>query len=150
MIQEISPSTDSIVYDIFETVDYRDCFLLSFEKDRFQTVDDFAKVYFDSQPSWLRIVSMNILSKVKNYNFQVGESVGSWQIFARDSNEIVFGEGMGFMDYRFSMRLVERGVEVSTVVKLNGVMGKYYFSLVKLFHKKFVSISLEHCVKRES
>jgi len=59
---------------------------------------------------------------------------------------------MGFMDYRFSMRLDKNmtdNIEVSTVVKLNGFMGKYYFSLVKLMHKRFVKMSLENVINKK-
>lgn len=74
----------------------------------------------------------------------------SGTLFARSDNEIVFGEFMGFMDYRFSMRMdtdKSDKLEVSTVVKLNTKMGKYYFAVVKLIHKKFVNMSLHNLIK---
>jgi hypothetical protein len=57
---------------------------------------------------------------------------------------------MGFMDYRFSMRLnkdITDDIEVSTVVTFNCKFGKYYFALVKLMHKKFLLLSLDKVFK---
>lgn len=156
MIKETEANQTSLVYNAFEKIDYRDAFKLSFDKDTFINIDEFASQYFRSQPLWLRLISMNTLSKekmeenLKKSNFQNDTNIGSWKIFNRNENEIVFGESMGFMDYRFSMRLDKNttdDLEVSTVVTLNSFMGKYYFAVVKLMHKKFVKLSLENALK---
>ena len=90
-----------------------------------------------------------MLDNLKKSNLKIGTNIGSWKIFDKSEEEIVFGESRGFMDYRFSMRLDKNetdDVEVSTIVRLNGFMGKYYFALVKLMHKKFVKISLDNII----
>lgn len=156
MIKEIEPNQTSLVYNAFDIVNYRDAFKIESPKDTFKNIDDFANQYFISQPSWLRLISMNTISKekmeenLKKSNFQINTNIGSWKIFNRNENEIVFGESMGFMDYRFSMRLDKDtidDIEVSTVVTFNWKLGKYYFSLVKLMHKKFVLLSLDKMFK---
>ena len=156
LINETEPKQDSLVFNAFEKIDYRDVFSISFERNTFNSINDFAKKYFISQPTWLRLISMNTITKhkieddLKNSNFNVNSKIGSWKIFNKNDNEIVFGESMGFMDYRFSMRLDKNStddIEVSTVVTLNGSMGKYYFSVVKLLHKKFVKVSLKNLSK---
>jgi len=155
-IQEIEPNKSSLVYNAFDIVNYRDAFKIESPKDIFKNIDDFANQYFISQPSWLRLISMNTISKekmeenLKKSNFQINTNIGSWKIFNRNENEIVFGESMGFMDYRFSMRLdkdTTDDIEVSTVVTFNWKLGKYYFALVKLMHKKFVLLSLDKMFK---
>jgi Protein of unknown function (DUF2867) len=155
-INETEPKQGSLVFNAFEKIDYRDAFLISFEINTFNSINDFVKRYFMSQPAWLRLISMNTISKhkieddLKKSNFEVNSNIGSWKIFNKNNNEIVFGESMGFMDYRFSMRLDKNSsddIEVSTVVTFNGSMGKYYFSVVKLMHKKFVKISLNSLIK---
>ena len=99
---------------------------------------------------------MNTLSKEKmeenlrKSNLQINTNIGSWKIFNRNENEIIFGESMGFMDYRFSMRLDKNttdDIEVSTVVTFKWKLGKYYFALVKLMHKRFVLLSLDKVFK---
>ena len=155
-IIEVQPNKNSLVFNAFDKIDYRDAFKISFPpNDTYKSIDDFATNYFLSQPTWLRMISMNTVSKqtmlgnLEKSNLKIGTNIGSWKIFDKNEKEIVFGESMGFMDYRFSMRLDKNAtddVEVSTVVKLNGFMGKYYFALVKLMHKKFVKISLENVI----
>lgn len=156
MIKEIASNQTSLVYNAFDKIDYRDAFAISFEKETFNNIDEFALQYFKSQPNWLRLISMNTISKEKmnenleQSNFKINTNIGSWKIYNRSENEIVFGESMGFMDYRFSMRLDKHttdDIEVSTVVTLNSFMGKYYFALVKLMHKKFVKLSLANAAK---
>ncbi len=157
MIQKTNAKQDSLIFNIFEKIHYRDAFQVSFNKNTFKNIDDFAKYYFISQPSWLRLISMNMIkiqtvkNNLKKSNLKIDTTIGSWKIFNRNDNEIVFGDSMGFMDYRFSMRLDKSNIdniEVSTVVKLNSYMGKYYFYLVKLMHTKFVTLSLKSVTKQ--
>ena len=152
-ILETKANQKSLVYNSFNKIDYRDAFKMKYVKDTFQNIDEYAKVYFLSQPTWLRLISMNTISKqkivdsIKQSNFQIDSNIGSWKIFTRNDKEIVFGDSMGFLDYRFSMRLDKTqtdDIEVSTVIKLNGLMGKYYFAGVRLMHTKFVIISLQN------
>ena len=147
MIVEITPTLDTLASKEFSHIDYHDSFEV---KGRFESVDAFAEHYFLSQPSWLSLVSMNLFSQesiqkaIEKSAFQKGSAIGSWKIYTRDDNEIVFGDDMGFMEYRFLMLWVdETTVRVGTVVQYKGRFGKYYFALVKLMHKKFVRMSLE-------
>jgi len=155
-IRLVEPSVDSLVYESFDKIDYRDAFEITFSSDTFADISQFATAYFISQPAWLRLISMKNTNKemlIKGINesgFKVGGKVGSWVIQDKCVNEIVFGESMGFMDYRFSMRLDKSEsdcVQVSTVVKINSLMGKFYFMLVKLLHKKFVIKSLRNVIE---
>ena len=157
-INETEPKQDSLVFNAFEKIDYRGAFLISFEKNTFKSINDFAKKYFISQPGWLRLISMNTISKQKikdnlrRSNLEINSNIGSWKIFNKNDNEIVFGESMGFMDYRFSMRIEKNctdDIEVSTVVTLNGSVGKYYFSVIKLMHKKFSNVRLASCIRQK-
>jgi len=92
-----------------------------------------------------------LTSIVENTDYKIGSKVGTWKVFDRSDKEIVFGESLGFMDYRFSMRF-DKGdaeyIEVSTVVKTNSTAGKFYFALVKLLHRKFVMISLRNACRK--
>jgi hypothetical protein len=147
MIKEITPTQDTLASKEFTQIDYHDSFEI---QGTFGNVDAFAQCYFLSQPSWLSLVSMNLFSTksiqkaIDKSAFKKGSAIGSWKIYTRDENEIVFGDDMGFMEYRFFMLWVdETTVRVGTVVQYKGRFGKYYFALVKLMHKKFVRMSLE-------
>ena len=147
MIKEITPTHDTLASQEFSHIDYHDSFEV---KGEFADIEAFASHYFLSQPSWLSLVSMNLFSTksiqkaINQSAFKKESAIGSWKIYTRDDNEIVFGDDMGFMEYRFFMLWVdETTVRVGTVVQYKGRFGKYYFALVKLMHKKFVRMSLE-------
>ena len=154
MIKEQEINKNTLAYKEFEHIDYADCFVLN--NIKYNNIDDFAKNYFLSQPLWLNIISQGVFSKksiedkINISNFGKDTSIGSWKIYNRDENEIVFGDDMGFMEYRFTMiyNKDENNVQVATVVQYKGSMGKYYFSIVKLLHKKFVMMSLENSYKK--
>ncbi len=154
-MKKISLTKDMLINTALEQIDYSDCFVENIDIIQFETIDIFVKKYFETQPRWLAMISMNIFSKrgmqkaLKNNFFTVNNSIGSWKIYLRNDKEIVFGDDMGFMEYRFSMRLDNNRLRVSTIVQYKGKMGKYYFSIVKLLHQKFVLISLTYPLKVE-
>lgn len=131
-------------------IDYSDCFMQKVDKKYFTSIDTFVKAYFESQPRWLAAISMNIFTKtrmqkaLKDNHFKVDDNIGAWKIYLRDDKEIVFGDDMGFMEYRFSMRLDGELFQCATVVQYKGKFGKFYFSFVKLLHQKFVLLSLSY------
>jgi len=150
-MQEIQLQQDSLIATAFDSIDYSDSFLVVFENRSFATIKDFALEYFLSQPSWLRLVSQNTLSlqsiqtDIQNSRFKKDTNIGSWKIYAVDEKEIVFGEEMGFMQYRFSLKYKEKNkIQIATVVHIKTLSGKFYFSIVKLLHKKFILLSIEH------
>ncbi len=151
-LREISPLSDALVQTALLNVDYRDAIAATISAGRVATVVDFARAYFLAQPAWLRTVSMNQPSRskleraVSAAKFEPGESIGSWKIYQRNADEIVFGESLGFMTYRFSLSLKHAAqsdtIIASTVAKLNDRFGEMYFSIVKLMHKRFVKLTL--------
>ena len=139
-----------LVSTALEPIDYSDCFSTIIDIQRFTTIDTFVKRYFETQPRWLAMISMNLFSKssmqkaLKDNHFTVNEQISNWKIYLRDDKEIVFGDDMGFLVYRFAMRIDDDLLHVATVVQYKGKMGKYYFAFVKLLHQKFVLLSLKY------
>jgi hypothetical protein len=157
-LQEITPDTKTLVYNALPDSSYHDAIEGQLTPGRFATIDNFCRQYFQAQPLWLSTVSMNVTSRAKlgqmiaGTHFQPGESIGSWKIYDRNKNEIVFGEQLGIMTYRFSLRL-EHDAEVdrviaSTSARMNNTFGRFYFSLVRLIHKRFVRLTLWNAVTR--
>lgn len=155
-IREIPPLPDALVQSALPAIDYRDALTATIAAGRFSTIVDFARAYFLAQPAWLRTVSMGQPSRAKleravnAATFEPGEAIGSWKIYQRNADEIVFGESLGFMVYRFSLSLKHDTqsdtVIASTVAKLNDRFGKLYFSIVKLMHKRFVKLTLTNAL----
>jgi hypothetical protein len=155
-IREIQPVTDALIQSALPDADYHDAHEVKITSGRFTTIEEFARAYFLAQPAWLRTISMNQPSRAKLERtvniakFEPGESIGSWRIYMRNADEIVFGESLGFMTYRFSLRL-KRGTDTdtiiaSTVAKMNNPLGKMYFAIVRLVHKRFVRLSLANAL----
>ena len=147
-IEEIIPSATTVVADAFGKPDYRDAFLV--KQPGHATVADFATAFFLHQPGWLARVSMNLrnrkhtLEALGDRTYAEGGSVGSWRIHARNDDEIVFGEDMGFMEYWLSFHLRPSGdVEASTVVRYSSPrLSRLYFGIVKPMHRRFLPRAL--------
>ncbi len=150
------PAANSLAASIYEAPDYLDCFVVDAPTGRFESVDDVATAWFTEQPWWLRMVSTNTLTKsrvveaISTDRYRVGTKVGSWQVIDRNDDEIVFGDDMGFMQYRFSFRLEANAdqVEATTAVKyLWPRTGRLYFALVRPFHQRFIKLLLKLTVR---
>lgn len=144
-----TPTPDTLVDASFEQPDYRDAYVI--DEARVDDIATFATQFFLSQPAWLAKASMNTphrqqrLDAIADATYAVGTSVGTWKVHGRSSTEIVFGEHMGFMEYRFSfVRRPDGRVEASTSVHHLRRFGWIYFAIVKPFHKGFVRVALRH------
>lgn len=154
-IIEIEPTRHTLVDQAYPDADYRDAFHVGCARHDFATVGDFATAYFMNQPRWLSLVSMNISSRDKleqalgDHSFSQGSQVGSWKVHGRTDDEILFGDNMGFMEYRFSFtRRADGDIEASTAVKYRWRrLSHLYFTLVKPAHKRFVPISLRGALR---
>jgi hypothetical protein len=157
LIREVEPAPDSLVAHALPRIDYRDAIRAYLTKGRFADIDAFVRRFFLSQPVWLRAISMNTPSRarlaraVAATRFEAGDRIGSWRVYDRNQEEIVFGESLGFMMYRLSLRLEqgpeEDAVEASTVVQLSGRLGRVYFAIVRLLHKPFVRTTLRNALR---
>jgi len=153
-IYEVTFDHELMVTTVFQKVDYQDCFEVHI--NGFKTVDSFVKKYFLAQPLWLRVVSFQLFSRdllvqqLEENRFKKGDSIGAWRVYGRDDQEIAFGQDLGFMEYVFTFHLVSPDLlKVATVVQYKGVWGKYYFNVVKFFHKPFVRLSLKNTLVRD-
>lgn len=150
-VRLIEPAVDTLVAAMYDEPDYRDAFLIP---GNWHNVEEFTTAFFTGQPRLLARLSMNsspavIRAAVGDQSYAEGSSVGSWRVHGRSDREIVFGDDMGFMEYRFSFRLRDdEQIEASTAVKYKSArMGPIYFSIVKPFHRRFVAIALRNAAK---
>lgn len=141
----------SLVGSTFDRPDYEDRFCIDVRPGQYRVVDEVATDWFDKQPALLRLLSTNSISRkgveaaTRDGGYAVGSAVGSWKVYQRDDNEIVFGDNMGFMEYRFSLRLADPpvAVEGATAVKfLWRRSGKFYFAIVRPLHRRFIKYLL--------
>ena len=148
-----SPTPGTLIDTVYDSPDYRDAFLV--DSAHGGRIEDFATGFFLAQPRWLAKVSMNLgdaqsrQAAINAGEYLEGSSVGSWKVYGRTDDEIVFGEHMGFMEYRFSMLQKPDGqVEAATSVKYLKRFGHIYFGVLKPFHIGFIKVALRNASAR--
>ena len=147
---EQAPDPDSLASRAYDQPDYVDRFSIAVENGSYADVDEVVTAWFSRQPWWIRVVSTNALTKsrvladLESGELRPGTSVGAWELVDRTDEEIMFGESMGFMEYRVSFRLTEEPtIEVSNAVRyLWTRTGPLYFKVVRPFHKRFIRMML--------
>lgn len=142
-------TANTLIDQAYALPDYRDAYLVGSNAEL--EIEDFATAFFLSQPTWLARVSMNVggrqsrIDAIGDGSYEAGGSVGSWKIHGRADNEIMFGEHMGFMEYRFSLLKRPDGrIEAGTSVRYLKRLGNVYFAVVKPFHIGFIKVALRH------
>ncbi len=148
-VTSTEPTRGTLIAAAYPTADYRDAFLV--ESGHTGQIEDFVTRFFLQQPRWIARVSMNLsdetsrLEAIGPGEYPQGSSVGSWKVHGRSKNEIMFGEHMGFMEYRFSVLQRPDGrIEAATAVKYVKRFGHIYFAIVKPFHRAFIKIALRN------
>jgi len=155
-VTELEVETTGLIASCYEEPDYRDRFAVAIEPDQYRSVDEVVSDWFSKQPTWILALSANTLSRtrvdaaIEEGGYAVGDSIGSWKVIARNDSEIVFGDNMGFMEYRYSFRLIDGSpgsVEGATAVKfLWRRTGRFYFALVRPLHRRFIKTLLRKTV----
>lgn len=125
-IRSIQPTEGTLISKAFAPPDYRDAFEVDLADGGPSTVEEFTTAYFLNQPTWLLAAGLNTISRsriedqIGDESYAAGSSVGTWKVHDRADGEIVFGDNMGFMEYRFGFR-IDPGrpntVEAGTAVK---------------------------------
>jgi hypothetical protein len=81
-----------------------------------------------------------------------GDRVGIFPVLAEAPGELLLGLDDRHLDFRISVRIVEDGGcplgVVSSLVQLNGTLGRAYFAVVKPFHQRIVPTMLRRAALR--
>lgn len=143
----------TLIDTVYTDPDYADRFAIEVAPGRFATVDDVATSWFTRQPAWIRLLSTNsllrggVIAACRDNGYAPGTSVGSWEVIDRSDDEIVFGDHLGFMEFRTSFRLrpgcTHDNLEARTVVRyVWRRTGRFYFALVRPAHRRFMRFLL--------
>lgn len=118
-------------------------------------ITDVGQAFFRPPPAWVRFLFLlrNRLVSVfglktpdvdkalpKEYLFEEGEKIGAFRVYDRTENEIVMGEDDKHLSFRVSLFQSENDkseqiVNITTIVKYNNWFGRFYFMVIKPFHK---------------
>lgn len=87
--------------------------------------------------------------------YEVGTQAGIFKVYDKTATEIILGEDDKHLDLRISLLLEqskynenEKKITVTTIVKLNNKLGKYYFFIIKPFHRTIVPLILKRNFKQ--
>ncbi|MFJ1378464.1 DUF2867 domain-containing protein [Capnocytophaga canimorsus] len=147
--------------------DYVDVFMKTVEDPKNKiTSTDLGKAFFgESSPKWINLLMTlrnNIVSvfglktsrkekNIEDFKCEVGERMGVFEVFSKTDKEVVLGENDKHLDFRVSLFLEPNGqaknIFIATVVTYNHWFGRFYFSIIKHFHRLIVPSMLKRIVK---
>lgn len=130
------------------------------------------KAFFNSGPKWIEklfALRNNIVKRLglktpaantdrqaqlAQFNCEVGERLGLFEVFYRDEKEVVLGEDDKHLNFRVSLLLDEMGaaslqkrLTITTTVQFHNLWGRLYFLPVKPFHRSIVPTMLKNVIK---
>lgn len=156
-VRPVELPQNALVSTAMERVDYADAFCAQLPEGTDAEVTTLARHFFERRPLWvdralrardkvagligLKTAPLDVV--VPTLSFEPGAKVALFQVFARNEREIVVGANDRHLDFRLSF-IVEDGhrVTATTTVKFNGLLGRWYFAVVKPFHKHIVPAML--------
>jgi hypothetical protein len=157
MIELPGPGASPLLRATLARIDHQDEIVAPMGRGAFPTIDALAAHFCLAQPAWLRLVSMNVLSRSRlvrdlaRTRLERGDRVGSWRVHAKGPDEVVFGEDLGFMRYRFGLRWSRAGgvdeLRAVTAIELRSWLGRLYFRVVRLVHERFVRCAVRNAVE---
>ncbi len=151
--------------------DYADSFQGTFSNaDKQIDTLDVGKALFSTAPKWVgtllalrnKLVSIFGLKTgdgaespaeaMARFTGAKGERIGLFKVFERTDHEMVLGEDDTHLDFRVSVLLPpadvpEKELILTTTVTYNNAFGKFYFFIVKPFHKLIVPQMMKGILK---
>lgn len=155
---------NSIINNFIKRNDYEDCYSFTVQNNH-KSIRELYISIFSSAPKWVedmtklrnKIVRLfglkTEMNSNENTNFQVGEKIGIFKIYAIQEDEIIAGEDDKHLEFRVSIhRIVEEEttLSISTLVQYNNWFGKLYFFVVKPFHEIVVKSLIKKASKNYS
>lgn len=153
----------SLVRDSFSNFNYADNYSIPVPVSDKLNIDEVFKIFLKYEPKWVKSLVMfrNFLVKFAGVKIETqqemkseiraGEKAGMFLIVNRNSNEIVFGEDNSHLNFQSSVLLQrvkgQAAVHSITVVHYNNMFGRFYFFIIKPFHRLIVRNSLLHLAK---
>lgn len=87
-----------------------------------------------------------------DFKLEPGERLGPFKVFSKSKTEVVIGEDDRHLNFRVSLFFEqqpanERTIVISTVVRFNNWLGRFYFLPVRPFHALIVRTLLKNAAQ---
>jgi hypothetical protein len=152
-------------------IDFCDSYESNFLTNEKPTINTIGKAFFTSAPRWIdqslqlrnKIVKNlglkingskeEMLKDLESFDCQIGQQIGLFKVFDKNDNEIILGEDDKHLDFKISLFLEtfdkqKHRLIISTTVKFNNKFGRFYFKLIKPFHRIVVPVMLKGIIKQ--
>lgn len=152
--------------------DYLDSYSAKVSLQNIQSID-VVKAFFQSSPKWIdhlfhlrnRIVRIFGLKTgdephsrqelLDNFNGQPGEVLGLFRVYQAYEQEMILGEDDRHLNFKISFHILnmenstfcESELTFTTIVEFHNAMGKFYFWVIKPFHKIIVGSMLRSTIR---
>lgn len=164
------PPTSILAKDHYHYVDSFEGDLMAYPQNL--SITEIGKAFFSSGPKWIEqlfALRNNLVKRLglktpaditdkqaqlAQFNGEVGERLGLFEVFYRDEKEMVLGEDDKHLNFRVSLFLDDAGttslqkrLTITTTVQFHNRWGKLYFLPVKPFHRLIVPTMLKNIIK---
>lgn len=170
-VSEINIPICSFLRHTHQKLDYQDCFQASFlDRKSLATPTDTCKAFLLSVRELVqkllnrrdKMASLFAFKKAKamemqkltSFKYETGEQLGVLKVFYRNNNEIILGANNRHFDFKISLLLEDakpngkRSLNFSAGVIFNNSLGRFYFLLIKPFHKLMARRLLKDIIKK--
>ncbi len=151
---------NSMCRNYIEAIDFKDTYKVKLGDGDISIENIYINVFAHS-PKWVnnllalrnKIVGVFGLDTNKNRteitkdNLKTGSKTGIFRIYSINENEIIAGEDEKHLNFRVSVLKENGETFFSTLVQYNNWFGRFYFFIVKPFHKLVVKVMLKNAVK---
>ena len=165
--EELIPSNDKIFLS-FGKVSYKDRFCLSQEAKKEYDVNFIIFKIISSPPKWIKLLLSfrNSIARVfglktgkieknneklEKLNIIQGHNIGDFLIILKEKNSIIIELNDKHLDFRFAIFIrnekYKTKIYLTTIVKINNLLGKIYFFLITPFHRLIIPIILKKVSK---
>lgn len=161
----------SILNNNKHIIDFCDSYESNFLTNEKPTISTIGKAFFTSAPRWIdqslhlrnKIVKKlglkingskeEMLKQLDSFDCQIGQQIGLFKVFDKNDNEVILGEDDKHLDFKISLFLntIEKQKHrliISTTVKFNNKFGRFYFKVIKPFHRIVVPVMLKGIIKQ--
>jgi hypothetical protein len=161
-ISNVELPKESVSMQFIDKIDYVDAFKVKLS-DNTQKVDSLYMAIFNHAPKWVYVL-MGIRNKLVSVfgldtgdgskqteikSLSVGDKHGVFKVYDIQSNEIIAGEDDKHLDFRVSVLKDGDYLILSTLVHYNSGFGKFYFFIIKRFHKVVVKGIMRKALKQK-
>jgi hypothetical protein len=171
LITRVPSPPASLLENALPRLDYADAFRGEIRPPGPLQPEDVFKALFGSTPRWidsllflrnklvarvgLKVPSQSPRHRLEAFQVAPGQSLGLFKIMAKNNREVLAGQDDRHLDFRVSFLLETLeaegtpayGFTLTTGVTMHNRLGRFYFALVKPFHRLIVPAMMRGIIR---